>query len=334
MHDFKLGELTVSPNILLAPMSGVTHSAFRRLIKAENPGAIGLLTTEFVSVDGLTRNNLRTQNLLEHRAEEQPLAVQIFGADIERICEAARIVEESGAVSLDFNCGCPAPKIVKKGGGCELMKHPGHLKDILDNLVKSVSIPVTAKIRAGWDDSCKNAVEIAKIAESCGVQMLTVHGRTRVQQYRGFADKSIVGDVVNAVNIPVIGNGDIVDVASAKAYFDYGAAGIMIGRGALANPWLFSEIRAWQLGQEYLPPPPIEVAKVLERYLSLIKVDFPEKALLGFMKQITSRITKSVPGAKVARYELCVSKTLDDFLQCLERWKLRWANECPQMNMV
>jgi nifR3 family TIM-barrel protein len=316
---------------MLAPMSGVTHSAFRRLIKSENPGAVGLLTTEFVSVEGLTRLNRRTRNLLDFKAQEQPLAVQIFGHDVDRIAEAAMVVQSIGAVALDLNCGCPAPKVVRKGGGCELMRHPAHLRLILERLVRAVQIPVTIKMRSGWDASSINAVEIALLAEDCGVQMVTVHGRTRTQQYRGLADLNVVAEVVEAVNIPVVGSGDIVDIASAQAYFDLGVSGIMIGRGALANPWLFSEIRAWQSGQVFEPIAPIEVARILERYLAMIQVDFPQKAILGFMKQIASRITKSVPGAKAARQELCRAPTIEDFLSVLDRWKIRWSSSAEKV---
>ncbi len=327
VNEFKIRDLLVSPNLLLAPMSGVTHSAFRRLIKRENKNAVGLLTTEFVSIEGLSRKNLRTERLLDFKEEERPISIQIFGFNIDRIVESAKMVEAVGADVLDFNCGCPVPKVVHKKAGSYLMKEPEHLEKILKSLVKAVNIPVTVKIRSGWDESSINAVEISKRAEDSGVSMIVVHGRTRMQRYTGEADIKVVQDVVKAVNIPVVGCGDIVSVKSANKYFDVGVSGIMIGRGALTNPWIFSEIYSARCNLDYKKKTPSSIAILLDKYYKMIKEDFAEKALLGFLKQIASRVTKGVRGAKMARHDLCVAQSIDEFFINLEKWKKIWESE-------
>jgi len=321
LRELTVGRVKTSPALLLAPMSGVTNTAFRRLIRRKNPGAVGLVVTEFISIEGLTRSNPKSLAMMKFHPEERPVSIQIFGHDIARMVDAAKMAEEAGADIVDINSGCPVPKVVRRGGGCELMRQPEHMGKLLEATAKSISVPLTLKIRSGWDERTRNAVEIAKIAEASGVKMLSVHGRTRVQLYRDFADYEIVGQVAEAVSIPVIGSGDIVDAASAKERMRSGVAGLMIGRGALENPWIFSEIVS-ALGGGELPARALSsVPDVLVEYLGLLREDLPEKAIMGKLKQLASQVTRQVWGSADVRKNLVRSQSVEEFLEHLARWK-------------
>ena len=242
-NPFYISNVKISTPLILSPMSGVTNSPFRRLIKFLNPGCVGLVVTEFISVEGLTRNSRRSVEMMNHnKDEESPFCIQIFGYDIGRIRDAALMAVDAGADIVDLNCGCPAPKVVRKGGGCELMRHPEHLASILKELRKSLKIPLTIKFRSGWDDESKNALQIALIAESEGCDAIAIHGRTRSALYRGEADWSIVEEVANSVKIPVSGSGDVCTREDAFSKLKNNIKGIYIGRGAIANPFIFDEI--------------------------------------------------------------------------------------------
>lgn len=302
-------------------MSGITNAAFRRFIRAENPGAVGLVVTEFVSVEGLTRNNKQSQRMICTAGEARPVSVQIFGYDIDRMVQSAQLVEESGADILDINSGCPVPKVVRRGGGCELMRQPEHLAKLLRALRAAVSLPLTLKIRAGWDETSRNAVEIAKIAEDAGVQMLAIHERTRTQLYRGEADWGIVADVARAVSIPVVGSGDVRSGESALRSLSSGVQALMIGRGALANPWVFTEVRAALEGRDYLAPHPAEIPGAIRRYLGFLREELPEKAVLGKLKQLAGQATRLVRGASAARKSLVQTQSVEQFLDVLADWE-------------
>lgn len=325
MPPLTIGGLEIRTPLILAPMSGVTNSAFRRLIHRLNPGCVGLLVSEFISVEGLTRGNPQSTRMMAYRPEERPISIQIFGHEISRMADAARIVEESGADIVDINCGCPVPKVVKKGGGCELMRQPEHLEQILVAVKKAVTIPVTMKMRAGWDTRNRNAVEIARIAEGSGVDMIAVHGRTRQEMYRGSADWSVVSDVTQAVRIPVVGSGDIVDAESLTRATGSGASGVMIGRGALANPWVFSDIATELAGGSRPWRSPHEVLSMLKTYSDILLEDLSEKAALGRLKQVSSQSTRLIRGSAGLRRELCCSSTLAELLGRLETWLERTA---------
>src|ERR1051325_3447094 len=229
-----IGNVEIAPNLVLAPMAGVTDSSFRRLIK-ELTG-VGLIVTEFISVEGLTRGNLRTHRMMKFLPEERPLSIQIFGYDEERMAMAAEIIEEAGADIVDINCGCPAKKVVKGGGGSSLLRDLPQLEKILRTIRSRVKIPVTMKIRTGWDDHSINAVEVAKIVEGSGGDMVAIHGRTRMQRYSGRANWDGIAAVKDAGTIPVIGCGDVVDAEQAIGRFkETGVDAVMIGRGAIAN---------------------------------------------------------------------------------------------------
>lgn len=319
--SFNIGPVAVSPNLVLAPMSGVTNTCFRRLIRQENPEAVGLAVTEFISIEGLTRRNGRSLQMMEYAEEERPISIQIFGYDIDRMVEAAQMVEEAGADIVDINCGCPVPKVVKRGGGCELMRQTSHLQRMLSKVVQAVGIPVTLKIRSGWDEASKNAREVGLLAQDCGIAMLAVHGRTRRDLYRGRADWELIAELASELSIPIVGSGDIVDVDSAVKAFSSGAAGLMIGRGAMMNPWIFSEIAAARAGREYRSPDALATVDVLERYSALLLQAMPERAAVGKMKQFASQVTKRVPASTKARKLICSSKSLAEMQIVLQEWR-------------
>lgn len=321
-----IGAVSVAPRLILAPMSGVTNSAFRRLILRNNPGSVGLVVTEFISVEGLTRRNFKSLGMMHFHAEERPISIQIFGYDIDRMTEAARMVEEAGADIVDINSGCPVPKVVKRGGGCELMRQSEHLGKILTSIRKAVKIPLTLKIRSGWDDSSRNAVEVAKMAEGCGIDALTVHGRTRVQLYRGESDWNLIDTVARSISIPVIGSGDVIDRDSAISRLAHGVSGFMIGRGALENPWVFREVDAGIKGELSIAPTHTAVIDVMEEYLSLLLEMMPERGAIGKMKQFASQVTRKVPGSAPVRKALCRSQSLAEFCELLKLWRVDLQN--------
>src|SRR6266567_4223687 len=241
IKSFKIRDIEVSPPLVLSPMAGVTDISFRRLLKAR--GGIGLTVSEFISVEGLTRNNPKSKRQMRFYENERPFAVQIFGGQAERMRMAAEMAEEVGADILDVNCGCPAPKVVKHGGGSGLLRDLPRLETILKEIKKAITIPLTIKIRAGYSDSRINAIETAKLAEACGVEHIALHGRTKEQGYRGFANWDLVKQIKEVVNIPVSGSGDVNTIEQTfDRFHETGCDGVLIGRGAMANPWIFRQI--------------------------------------------------------------------------------------------
>ena len=233
----QIGRLKLANPVISAPLSGITDKAFRLL--AEEAGC-GLVSTEMISVNALAYENEKTKTMFDLTGERGPTCVQIFGNDPGRMAAAAEIVVNAGADVVDINMGCPAPKVVKNFEGCALMTNLPLARRIIEAVVKAVAVPVTVKIRKGWDNNSVNAVELAEIAEACGAAAVIVHGRTRDQFYLGEADWDIITKVKNALAIPVIGNGDIKEPQDAVAMMKQtGCAGVMVGRGSLGNPWLF-----------------------------------------------------------------------------------------------
>jgi tRNA-dihydrouridine synthase B len=303
--QFRIGGVTVSPNLVLAPMSGITDSVYRSLVKEHNPGAVGLVVTELISIEALTRQNLRTQGMLRFRAAERPISIQLFGADPVRMAESARMVQDLGADVVDVNCGCPAPKVTKKGGGAELMRRPEMLREILGALRRVLTIPFTVKIRAGWDEGSRNAVEIARMAEGEGVQAIAVHGRTRTQLYSGEPDWDLIGRVKAAVSVPVIGSGDIATAAGALARVaETGVDGIMVGRATLAHPWIFREIEALQRGCSMPAITPAERFEAVDRLIARLEEELPPGAALGRARGLACRMVKHLRGGAELRAAL------------------------------
>ncbi len=309
-HRFRIGTVTVAPNLVLAPMSGITDSVYRSLVKEQNPDAVGLVVTELISIEALTRQNLRTQSMLRFRPLEHPISIQLFGADAARMAESARMAQDLGADIVDVNCGCPAPKVTKRGGGAELMRQPDVLQGILQALRRALTIPFTVKIRAGWDDGSRNAVEVARLAEGEGVQAIAVHGRTRAQLYSGEPDWELVGRVKQAVRVPVIGSGDVTTASGALARLaESGVDGLMVGRATLAHPWIFREIDAVQRGLTVPAVTPAERFGAVDRLIARLEEELPPGAALGRARGLACRMVKHLRGGAELRAALTRAPT-------------------------
>jgi tRNA-dihydrouridine synthase B len=265
----KIGNVDISPPLALAPMAGMTDTAFRRLVKRH--GGCGLVVTEMVSSEGLVRGIDRTLEYAEYTEEERPVSIQIFGGDPAKMAEAARIVEAMGADVVDVNMGCPVPKIAKHDAGCSLMRNPEHAQSIVRAMTAAVRIPVTVKMRAGWSDREINAPEVARRMEDAGASALAVHGRTAEQSYSGWSDWALIARVTQGVSIPVFGSGDCVAPEQAVDRLrDGGARGVLVGRGALRNPWIFSQAGELLAGRSARPIPLEERGQFLLDYLDLL----------------------------------------------------------------
>ena len=264
----RIGNVTLDNNIILAPMAGVTDLPFRLLCKEQGAG---LLCMEMVSAKAIYYNNKNTESLMEIDERERPVSLQLFGSDADIMSEMAKKIEEKPFDILDINMGCPVPKVAGNGEGSALMKKPELVREIVSKVVKATCKPVTVKIRKGFDESCVNAVDIARIIEDCGAAAVAVHGRTREQYYSGRADWDIIRQVKEAVSIPVIGNGDVTGPKSAKRMLEEtGVDGIMIGRAARGNPWIFGQIKEY-LETGTFPQKP-ELSEVREMMLRHAKM--------------------------------------------------------------
>jgi len=318
-ESFSIGPVRVAPALALAPMSGVTDMAFRRLVRECSQGAVGLVVSEFISIEGLTRNDLKSHRMLRYARDEHPISIQIFGGDIDRMVEAAAIVQQSGVDVVDINCGCPVPKVVKRGGGAELLRRVQHLERMLRAVRRELSVPLTLKFRTGWDADSINCVEVAQMAEAAGVAMVTVHGRTRVQLYTGQADWHLIGAVKQAIEIPVVGSGDVVSVATARERLAIsGVDGLAIGRGAMENPWLFAEIAADLAGRSF-PPADLDARKAaLRRYRVLLDEQYPEKVTSARLRGMACRTLKGFPGSAALREKVSRARSSDELLAILD----------------
>lgn len=318
LAQFRIGPVEVSPGLVLAPMSGVTDAAFRRLVRECSPGAVGLVVSEFVSIEGLTRRDLKTLRMLRYDPGEHPIGIQIFGSDVDRMAEAAAMVQETGVDLVDINCGCPVPKVVKRGGGAELLRRIDHLEEILRAVRREISIPLTLKFRTGWDESSIVCVDVARMAEAAGVQMVTVHGRTRVQLYTGAADWERIAEVKRAVSIPVVGSGDVVSVATARSRIERGGVdGVAIGRGAMENPWLFAQVAADLRGEEAPAPTVSQRFAALRRYRELLDEAYPEKVTSARLRGMACRISRGFPGCGALREAVSRTRRSDELLEVL-----------------
>ena len=261
IQTLKIGDVSLKNNLILAPMAGVTDLPFRLLCKEQGAG---LLCMEMVSAKAIYFNNKNTEELLTIDDREPPVSLQLFGSDPDIISEMAKKIENRPFSILDINMGCPVPKVAGNGEGSALMKNPKLVEEIVSKTAKAIKKPVTVKIRNGCDDEHNNAVEIARIAESAGAAAVAVHGRTREQYYSGKADWDIIRQVKEAVKIPVIGNGDVTSPEAARQLMETtGCDGIMIGRGAQGNPWIFRQILHWMETGEEEPKPDLEEVKAM-----------------------------------------------------------------------
>lgn len=316
MKKLKIGNVALSNPYILAPMAGVTDLPFRLLCKEQGAG---LLCMEMVSAKAIQYNNKNTKALLEIHPEEEPVSLQLFGSDPEVISEVAKQIEELPFAILDINMGCPVPKIVRNGEGSALMNQPKLVHEIVSKTVKAIQKPVTVKIRKGFNDESINAVEIAKIIEDAGGAAVAVHGRTREQYYSGKADWDIIRQVKEAVSIPVIGNGDVTSGESALAMMrETGCDGVMIGRGAQGNPWIFSELREYEkTGQMPARPSNEELKEMMLRHARLqmqYKGDF-----LGIreMRKHVAWYTTGLPNSAKLRGEINAVESYEELQELL-----------------
>ena len=313
IKSFKIRDVEIDPPLILSPMAGVTDVSFRRLLKRR--GGIGLTVSEFISVEGLTRSNPKSKRQMRFYEDERPFAVQIFGGQPERMRMAAEMAEEVGADLLDVNCGCPAPKVVKHGGGSGLLKDHPRLETILKEIKKAITIPMTVKIRAGFYDHTINAIETARLAEACGAEHIALHGRTKEQGYRGLANWDLVKQIKETVEVPVSGSGDITSIQQAFDRFrETGCDGVLIGRGAMANPWIFRQIEDTMHGREPFQPTLEDKRAALLEYFEMLREDMPQMAAIGRMKQLAGQFTRGLAGGALFRTAIYHSHSVEEIL--------------------
>ena len=264
----KIGSVALQSPFVVSPMAGMTDTAFRRLVKRQ--GGCGLVVSEMVSSEGLVRGIDRTLEYAEYTEEERPVSIQIFGGEPARMAEAARVVEQMGANIVDVNMGCPVPKIAKHNAGCSLMREPAHAAEIIAAMTKAVTIPVTVKMRKGWDDGEVNAPELARHVEGAGAAAIAVHGRTAKQSYSGMADWDLVSMVAQAVSIPVFGSGDCIEPEDIVSRMRAGVSGVFVGRGVLRNPWILAQARDLMAGRPAREVTREERGRFLLDYMQLL----------------------------------------------------------------
>ena len=302
LKKLKIGNIELENNLILAPMAGVTDLPFRMIVEKFKPG---MVCTEMVSSKAIYFGDEKTRKLLKTEGEKTPISMQIFGSDPETMGFAAKYVSNLADV-VDINMGCPAPKVVKNGDGSKLLLDLEKAEKIIKEVVKNSNKPVTLKIRKGWDDKHIIACEIAKIAEKCGISAITVHGRTREQYYSGKVDLDIIKQVKNSVNIPVIGNGDVVDEKSAKFMFEYtGVDGIMIGRSSMGNPWIFEQIKYFLKTGEKLPKPSNkEKYEIIKEQIDTSIEEKGETVAINEMRKHIAAYIRNIPDASKFRNEI------------------------------
>lgn len=315
---WKIGNVEIKNQVVLAPMAGISNTAYRQIIK--EMGA-GLIFAEMVSDKALVYGSEKTFDLLKMSDMERPIAQQIFGSDVNSFVKAAKLVEDKMHPDIiDINMGCPVPKVaIKSQAGSALLKNPDKIKEIVSAVVKSVSVPVTVKIRSGWDANSVNAVEVAKVIEEAGASAITVHGRTRAQGYSGNADWNIIKQVKEMVSIPVIGNGDVTSAEKAKEMLDFtGCDAVMIGRGVLGNPWLIKECVSY-LESGIIPPKPSarEKIEMLKRHYQLLVDSTSEKQAILEIRTHALWYIKGMPKSAYIKNEICKTKNSEDLFKIL-----------------
>jgi tRNA-dihydrouridine synthase B len=295
----KIGSIELPSPFVVAPMAGMTDTAFRRLVKRH--GGCGLVVTEMVSSEGLVRGIDRTLEYAEYTEEERPISIQIFGGDPPKMADAARIVQDMGADIVDVNMGCPVPKIAKHNAGCSLMREPDHAARVVEAMVGAISIPVTVKMRAGWTDKERNAAALARKVQDAGAAAITIHGRTAEQSYSGSADWDLVSRVAHDLRIPVFGSGDCVEPEQIVARMQGGVGGVLVGRGVLRNPWILAQAADLVAGRTPRTITMRERGQFLLDYIDLL-LDQREEEQQGF-RHVAPGVTQSaVPASGHERW--------------------------------
>src|SRR3954447_5732847 len=301
----KIGKIELTPPYALAPMAGMTDTAFRRLVKRK--GGCGLVVTEMVSSEGLGRGIDRTLEYAEYTEEERPISIQIFGGDPGKMAAAAQVVEGMGADIVDVNMGCPVPKIAKHNAGCSLMREPAHAADVIAAMTRAVKIPVTVKMRAGWNEEERNAPVLARMVEDAGASAVTVHGRTAAQSYSGSADWDLVARIADELTIPVFGSGDCLEPEHVMNRMRSGVEGVLVGRGVLRNPWILAQAADLAAGRPMREVTLADRGQFLLDYIDLLmneRVREPE----GFRHVAPMGATPSQPAPRTSHDKWVINK--------------------------
>jgi len=317
--DMTFNKTQLEGRIILAPLAGVSDSAFRLICR--KMGA-AIVFTEMISADGLLQKNLQSLNYLFFRPEERPIGFQLFGSEPAKMASAVEVMMSYQPDFIDLNFGCPVKKVVRRGAGAALLKNVNRLRQITEEVVRISPVPVVAKIRQGWDENQVNAVEVAKILEGCGVQAITIHPRTQAQQYRGHSDWSIIGKLKEAVSIPIIGNGDVKTADDAKRMIDEtGCDLVMIGRGSLGNPWIFREANYFlQTGNKLAPPTLPERLNLIFQHLEDIVALKGLRSGVHEMRKHLGWYTKGFPKSAQIRSELFNKTSVEEIKECLANY--------------
>jgi nifR3 family TIM-barrel protein len=323
----KIGTVNLDSPFVVSPMAGMTDTAFRRLVKRQ--GGCGLVVSEMVSSEGLVRGIDRTLEYAEYTEEERPVSIQIFGGDPAKMAEAARVVEQMGANIVDVNMGCPVPKIAKHNAGCSLMREPAHAASIVGAMAKAVTIPVTVKMRKGWDDGEINAAELAKRVEDAGARAIAIHGRTAKQSYSGDADWDFVTSVARTVQIPVFGSGDCVEPEDIVRKMRSGVSGVYVGRGVLRNPWILAQARDLMEGKPARQVLLEERGQFLLDYMQLLlsenvpdsgKALSRERWVINKIRALCSWYTKGFEGGAQFRIGVNSAQSIAELQDLIDRF--------------
>jgi tRNA-dihydrouridine synthase B len=316
---FKIRDVVIDPPLILAPVAGHTDSVFRQVIKSM--GGCGLVVSELVSTEGMTRRHERTDHLTRFEESERPVSIQIFGSDSTRMAESAAMVEALGADMVDINLGCPMKKVVRQGGGSNLLRDLPLLEKIIKAVRSAVKIPLTVKIRSGWDHKSINAVDVLKLSEDCGVEALVIHGRTRCDLFSGRADWGIIARVKEQARIPIIGNGDVFTPQDAERMFrETGVDGVMLGRGVLSNPWLIRQCWDYLTGKGVQQVSLAERAEFMMGFLRRIGAESPPPVALGKIKKIGGSLSKGFPGSTQLRARIHGSTTVECLFEVMKEY--------------